>query len=114
MLFKKPENKREYARADFFQASYFMIPGTDKPATVECWCNNISEGGISFETDRNDLDDNTIRVLYKIGSLYRKDDLKIKHAARLLSRWRYGCEFLSTDDHRNAVIANYVGNKLER
>ena len=114
MLFKKPENKRQFPRADFFQASYFMIPGTDMPATMECWCNNISEGGISFDCDRNDLGDNVIRVLYKIGSLYRKDDLKIRHASRLLSRWQYGCEFISADDQRDAVIGSYVGAKLER
>ncbi len=114
MLLKKPENKRRYPRADFPRASYFMLQDKDTAATLECWCSNISMGGISFETDRDDLEDNVIRVLYKVGSLYRRDDLKIKHASHQSSRWKYGCQFVNADYHRNAVINNYVEAKLDR
>ena len=113
MLFgKKQKNMRVYPRVDFFQSSYYLIENEGKTGTNECWFYNISMGGIGFESDKADLINAIITIIYKIGSQYRKDRLKIKYSTRLISKWRYGCQFMNADDQRNRLISYYIGERV--
>ncbi|MBN2160570.1 MAG: PilZ domain-containing protein [Spirochaetes bacterium] len=114
MIFSKnPKNNRAYPRADFYQPSYFIVDSDDTIAANECWFNNISLGGLAFESERSDLNKAVINVLYKIGPQLRKDRLLVKFSRKLMSRWRYGCQFMSTDEQRNTIIARYVDQKIK-
>jgi hypothetical protein len=113
MIFgKKSKNNRKYPRAAFYQPSYFIVENDDSPAANECWFNNISLGGMAFESERNNLTDSVINVLYKIGPQMRKDRLQVIFAHKLMTKWRYGCQFLSSDEQRNTIIAHYIEKKL--
>jgi hypothetical protein len=105
---KKNWEKRRDPRADCFQSSYFVVENETRPGTNECWINNVSVGGIGLESDRNDLQNRVIKTLYKIGSHLRQDHLRIKYAARLLSKWRYGCQFIAPDEQRTQIITSYI------
>jgi hypothetical protein len=113
MLFgKKQKNIRAYPRVDFFQSSYYLIENEGPSGTNECWFYNISLGGIGFESEKTDLINAIITIVYKIGSQYRKDRLKIKYSTRLISKWRYGCQFINDDDQRNKLISYYIGQRV--
>lgn len=114
MIFSKnPRNNRAYPRADFYQPSYFIVDSDEAIAANECWFNNISLGGLAFESERDDLNNTVINVLYKIGPQLRKDRLQVKFSRKLMARWRYGCQFVSTDEQRNSIIARYVDQKIK-
>jgi hypothetical protein len=113
MIFsKKQKNNREHPRADFYQPSYFIVENDESPAANECWFNNISVGGLAFESERDNLDQATINILYKIGPQMRKDKLQVMFSRKLMTKWRYGCQFVQSDDQRNTIIAQYVDKKL--
>jgi hypothetical protein len=113
MIFsKKSKNSREFPRASFYQPSYFIVENDESPAANECWFNNISLGGLAFESERDNLADSVINVLYKIGPQMRKDRLQVKFAQKLMTKWRYGCQFVGSDDQRNTIIAHYIEKKL--
>ncbi len=115
MLFnKKPANNRAYPRVDFFQPSYFIVENDAVPSANDCWFNNISLGGLSFESEKNDLDKAVVSVLYKIGALMRKDMLQVRFSRKLMTKWRYGCQFLLPDEQRNELIEKYVEQKTEK
>ena len=111
---KKEQNKRAFPRADFFQPSYFMIEGDASQEAMECWCNNISAGGIAFESTRGDLNNATVKILYKIGMHTLKDRLRVKHANKLMTRYRYGGQFEALDNKRTEIIQRYVEAKGSR
>lgn len=114
MIFrKKHKNNRTYPRAAFYQPSYFIVENDDRSNANECWFNNISVGGMAFESERDNLDDSVVNVLYKIGPQMRKDKLQVKFSQKLMTRWRYGCQFLSPDDNRNVIISKYIEQKLK-
>ncbi len=100
---------RAHPRTDFFQQSYFVIDNNDQQGTNECWCYNISIGGLGIESAKNNLANAIITVIYKLGSQYRKDRLRIKYSTRLISKYRYGCQFVNDDEHRNKLIAYFIG-----
>ncbi|HQF10257.1 MAG TPA: PilZ domain-containing protein [Spirochaetota bacterium] len=113
MIFsKKQKNNRAFPRADFYQPSYFIVENDENPAANECWFNNISVGGLAFESERDNLDSATINILYKIGPQMRKDKLQVMFSRKLMTKWRYGCQFVQNDDQRNSIIAQYVEKKL--
>lgn len=113
MIFgKRSKNNRKHPRAAFYQPSYFIVENDDSPAANECWFNNISLGGMAFESERNNLTDSVINVLYKIGPQMRKDRLQVIFAHKLMTKWRYGCQFLSSDEQRSTIIAHYIEKKL--
>lgn len=113
MIFnKKPKNNRTSQRADFYQPSYFIVENDASPAANECWFNNISVGGLAFESERDNLDKAVINILYKIGPQMRKDKLQVMFSRKLMSKWRYGCQFMQPDEQRNTIIAQYVEKKL--
>jgi hypothetical protein len=109
MIFgKKQQNNRAYPRADFFQPSFFIVEDDTNQKATECWCNNISVGGLAFESERGNLNDAMVRILYKIGNQTRKDSMQVRFSHRLMSRFRYGCQFTSPDPKRNDLISRYV------
>lgn len=107
-FWKKQKDTRAYPRVDFFQSTYFIVENENQPVTSECWFYDISVGGIGFESEKDNLDKATVDVVYKIGSQYRKDRLSIQYTNRLISKWRYGCKFLSQDENRNKLISYYI------
>ncbi len=112
MIFgKKSKNNRVYPRADFYQPSYFIVDNNANTATTECWFNNISIGGMAFESEQAGLEDTMVNILYKIGPHMRKDRLAIRFARKLMTRWRYGCQFTDADPHRNELIGRYIEQK---
>jgi hypothetical protein len=113
MLFgKKTKNNRVFPRAEFYQPSYFIVENEDNRAATECWFNNISLGGLAFESERDNLSDSMINILYKIGPQLRKDKLQVKFSKKLMTKWRYGCQFVNVDEQRNSIIAGYVDQKI--
>ena len=116
MFKKKKKENRNFARADFYQASYFKVEDEGKDAPInECWFNNISLGGVAIEADKNRLEkDKKIKVLYKIGTIYRNDLLSIRFGRKLMSRFRFGCQFVDEDDARDNLIKKYIEEKLEK
>ena len=115
MIFsKKSKNNRAYPRADFFQPSYFMVDSEINTSTSECWFNNISQGGLAFESEKDGLENAVINILYKIGTQMRKDRLAVRFARKLMTRWRYGCQFLDPDPQRNELIGHYIDQKQGR
>ena len=113
MLFnKKSKNNRMYPRVDFFQPSYFIVENEENSPTNECWFTNISLGGLAFESDRDNLNESVVNILYKIGPQLRKDRLQIRFTRKLMSKWRYGCQFISPDERRNELISQFVVQKL--
>jgi hypothetical protein len=112
MIFgKKSRNNRAYQRADFYQPSYFLVDSSANTATTECWFNNISLGGMAFESEQGGLDDAVVNILYKIGPHMRKDRLAVRFARKLMTKWRYGCQFTDPDPQRNQLIAQYIEQK---
>jgi hypothetical protein len=115
MIFgKKSKNNRIYPRADFFQSSYFMVDNNANRATAECWCNNISLGGISFDSEQAGLDSAVVNILYKIGPHMRKDRLAVRFAKKFMTQWRYGGQFTDPDPQRSELIGRYVEQKQPR
>lgn len=101
----KGDEVRKFERIEFFQSSFY----TENDATHECWFNNISLGGLCFDTHNADLDINEIiKILYKVGIKIRNDSCKICYKTRALNNWRYGCEFVEKDEQRDALIKKYV------
>ncbi len=102
--------KRKEERAEFFQTSYYLpVRQDEESATFECWFNNISKGGLSFETKREDLKEgDEIKVLYKIGTKFRNDKLRIQFASRFLDRFKCGCAFIDADEERKYMIDEYL------
>jgi hypothetical protein len=114
MIFsKKPKNNRNFARAEFYQPSYFIVENDEKSAANECWFNNISMGGLAFESERENLENSVVNILYKIGPQLRKDRLQVRFSRKLMSRWRYGCQFVNPDEQRNTIIAGYVEQRTK-
>ncbi len=118
MIFKKKKkneaektgNSRKFPRARFYQNTYCMMTNSQELETFPCLFHNISEGGICFETD-NQLppEENTVKVLYKLGKKFRDDMVAVRHYERILNTWRYGCEFLSSDEGRSGLINEVIG-----
>ncbi len=102
--------KRRETRTDFFQSSYFLpVSNGEESATFKCWFNNISEGGLSFETTENNLKEgDEIKILYKLGTKIRNDSLRIQFTSRFLDRYKYGCAFIDSDDLRKDLIDQYL------
>ncbi len=114
MLFKKQRiENRAYPRVDFFQPSFFMVENDAVPSATDCWFNNISLGGLSIESDRERLDEAEISVLYRIGRQMRKDRLRVKFSKKLMTKWRYGCQFMLPDEQRSSLIEEYVTKKID-
>lgn len=111
---KSSKNDRVYPRADFFQPSYFVVDSSADSSTNECWFNNISVGGMAFESEQSDLKNAVINILYKIGPHMRKDRLTVRFAKKLMTRWRYGCQFTDPDPQRNELIAHYIELKQDK
>jgi len=96
---------RKFERIEFFQSSFY----TDKEITHECWFNNISLGGLCFDTNSGDLSlEDTIKILYKIGIKIRNDMCVLRYKTKALNNWRYGCEFITPDEQRDEMIRMYV------
>lgn len=116
MLFKFKKNnqnkseKRREPRASFYQSSYFLpVSMSDNVETFECWFNNISEGGLAFETSLDRMKEgDEVKVLYKIGTKYRNDKMKIQFACRKLDNYKYGCAFVDMDENRKMMIEEYL------
>lgn len=108
---KSSKNNRIYPRADFYQPSYFIVDSNVNMATTECWFNNISLGGIAFESEKAGLEDAVVNILYKIGPHMRKDRLAVRFAQKLMTKWRYGCQFTDPDPQRNDLIGRYIEQK---
>jgi len=104
----EPE-KRKGPRADFYQSSYFLpLKKEGESATYECWFNNIGEGGLSFETEKETLrEGDEIQILYKIGLKLRNDTLKVLSARTSFNKYKYGCAFIDSDENRNLMIGEY-------
>ena len=114
MLFRKQRvDNRAYPRVDFFQPSFFIVEADAVQSASDCWFNNISLGGLSLESERERLDDEVISVLYRIGQQMRKDRLRIKFSRKLMTKWRYGCQFMAPDERRSALIEEYVAKKID-
>lgn len=114
MLFKKQRvENRAYPRVDFFQPSFFMVENDAVPSATDCWFNNISLGGLSLESDRERLDEAEISVLYRIGRQMRKDRLQVRFSKKLMTKWRYGCQFMLPDEQRSSLIEEYVTKKID-
>jgi len=117
--FKKKNDKglekRKEPRVRFYQASYFLpVSQSEESGTFECWFNNISEGGLSFETNLSKMKEgDEVKVLYKIGTKYRNDNLKIQFASRSLDKYKYGCAFVDSDENRKMMIDEYFKMKSE-
>lgn len=115
MFFKTGKNKvsdherRRNKRASFFQSSYFLqINTTGGSGTSECWFNNISEGGLAFETRHSILKEgDEIKVLYKLGAQLRNDSLRIQSATKVFDKYRYSCTFINSDENRKLMIEEY-------
>jgi hypothetical protein len=110
----KKNNSRVHPRADFFQKAYFIVEGTSHSVTHECWFFNISLGGMGLESDRTDLKNAIIDVLYTINTQFRKDRLLIKYSIKGISKWRYGGQFLNDDDARSTLISHFIEKRLKR
>jgi hypothetical protein len=104
---EKKSEKRRFERFDFIQSTFYKLPDTDK--VVECFLNNISIGGLSFDTKDNELSVNdTIILMYKIKTTMKKDTLIIRHIQRVFNNWRIGCEFKDEDPERNTLIIDFL------
>ena len=109
---KKEEEKtekRKNPRTELYQASYYLpsAPEGDS-ATHECWFQNISEGGIAFETNENLLKaGDEVKIIYRIGVRVRDDSMKVLSARKSLNRFLFGCEFLSSDESRSEMIRKF-------
>ncbi|MBN1534707.1 MAG: PilZ domain-containing protein [Spirochaetes bacterium] len=104
----KRSEERKHERIDFYQSSFFRTEnGTEK--TNECWFNNISMGGICFDTENSDLEvGESIKALYKIETKIRHDQCVIRFKSKALNNWRYGCEFTAADQQRSELIKRYI------
>jgi hypothetical protein len=115
-LFSKDKNavgsgkseERKHERIDFYQSSFFRSEnGTEK--TYECWFNNISMGGLCFDTENSELGvGEALKVLYKIETKIRHDQCVIRYKSKALNNWRYGCEFTGQDQQRSELIKKYI------
>jgi|WetSurMetagenome_2_1015567.scaffolds.fasta_scaffold1710579_1 hypothetical protein len=101
-------NERKHDRIDFYQSSFFRLEnGTEK--TNECWFNNISLGGICFDSENSDLEiGEFVKVLYKIETKIRHDQGVVRFKSKALNNWRYGCEFVDQDEQRSELIKKYI------
>jgi hypothetical protein len=115
-VFKKKKNKdtlkvdeRKYPRYDFFQHAYYRIVEENDTDAEECWVNNISLGGLCIEIGSNILSEgDTIKVVYKVITSFRKDELKVMYMKKVINNWRYGCLFIHDDEKRDRIIAKYI------
>jgi c-di-GMP-binding flagellar brake protein YcgR len=119
MIFKKknkPDEKRRFERFDFIQATFYKFSGDEKESKiVECFLNNISVGGISFDTKDEQLKENdSIKLMYKIGTILRRDTLFVKHLVRVFNNWRVGCEFSDEEPDRDKMIIRYVKSTMSK
>ncbi len=105
------KNKRKFERIDFIQATYFKIVDGES-GIDECFLNNISTGGLSFDTkDKQVKIGDEIIVMYKIGNHLRRDSLLIKHVDKVFNNWRCGGEFSNEDFEREKMIRYYIENQ---
>lgn len=109
---KKESEKRKESRADFNQLSYFIqVTDENESGVFDCRFHDISESGVALETNRKEMKEgDEIRVLYKIGTMLRKDNLKIQNASHNTSKNRYGCAFIDYDETRRSIINEYIMN----
>ena len=107
---KSSSNNRLHERVEFIQATYFKAQSGEPNSNVEeCYLNNISIGGLSFDSKNESLKEgDKIFIMYTVGSEVRKDELVIKHAKRVFNNWRCGCEFSDSDIIRNDIIKEYI------
>jgi hypothetical protein len=107
----KNKEKRKYERIDFVQATYFKLADGES-GIDECFLNNISTGGLSFDTKDRQLNiGDDIIIMYKVGTQLRRDNLRIKHVDRVFNNWRCGGKFLEDDFERDDMIRKYIENQ---
>ena len=109
---KTESEKRKESRADFHQLSYFIqVNDFNESGVFDCRFHDISESGVALETNRREMKEgDEIRVLYKIGTMLRKDNLKIQNASYNTRTSRYGCAFIDHDETRRSIINDYIIN----
>ncbi len=115
-MFKKKKNKdaakvneRKHPRYDFFQQAYYRIVEENDTDAEECWVNNISLGGLCIEIGNNILTEgDIIKVVYKVITSFRKDELRVMYIKKVINNWRYGCLFIQADEKRDAIITKYI------
>ncbi len=96
---KAGADKRRSERVDFVQSSYCVKPdgGGDTPSSYECWFKNISDHGVLFESKAKLQVGDTLRLLYRKGSQYCNDEVRIVYIRRIFDSFNYGCAFTGTD-----------------
>lgn len=120
MFFKKKkkseDERRRFERIDFIQATFYKFSADEKEnKVVECFLNNISMGGISFDTKDEQLKENdNIKLMYKVGTILRRDSLIVKHIARVFNNWRVGCEFCEEEPERDNMIIAYIKSTISK
>ena len=113
---KTPEKneKRKHKRWDFVQATFYKIsnPNSDNKI-IECYLNNISLGGLCFDTQNEELKKgDTIKLMYKIGTVLRRDTLQVRYIQKVFNNWRIGCEFEEENLERDEMIIRYIKSML--
>lgn len=103
-------DKREFERIDFVQSTYFKVLEDKTGSSVdECFINNISIGGISFDIKTDSLKkDDEVMVVYKIRKEVRRDRLVVRHIRKVFNNHRCGCQFIEQNKERNEIIKNYI------
>jgi len=106
----KDKERRLNRRAEFFQSSYFLPLNEDAVAkSIDCWFNNISQGGMAVETVYGDVKNgDELIVLFKIGTQIRKETLKVQNISKVPGKYRYGCAFTDPDEQRKNIIEGYI------
>ncbi len=108
------KNKRKEERIDFIQATYYKIMDGES-GIDECFLNNISTGGLSFDTREKQVKiGDELIIMYKIGTHLRRDTLKIKHVYKIFNNWRCGGQFADADSEREQMIRKYIEHQNAR
>lgn len=113
---KENSDQRKNTRIDLYQATYYKMPH-DSPNSVihDCWLNNISSGGISFDTNNNEIaQGDQIMLLYRLETNIRKDLVTVRHVRQVFNNWRYGCKFNSEDENRAKSIDSFIDKYLKQ
>ena len=112
---REPVQRRQFERIDFIQASYFTEADSGSGENAhDCWFNNISVGGMSFDIREESLrEGDVIIVLYKLGTKIMRDRVLVQYARRVLNNWRCGCTFLDSDGKRDDFIIDYIEQNMK-
>jgi len=106
------KDKRKHKRIDLYQEAMIEVKDSnDIKSFYDCYINNISLGGISFDVEVYNVyvfEKNKIYLIFSIDGCERMDEVHIESSFKAIRNWRCGCSFVKEDKERDKQIKNYI------